>query len=74
MFTIKVIDSNSGRPASGKRVQVFFKGFFRGHTSIQYTDKEGEAHFDYDNGDAEVFVAGKVVYEGYVNGRRIVYI
>lgn len=74
MFTIKVIDSNSGRPASGKKVQVFFNGFFRGNTSCQYTDNEGEVHFDYDNGDGQVYVGSQEVYKGYISGRKIVYI
>lgn len=74
MFTIKVVDRSSGRPVFGKKVQVFFDGFFRGHTSNEYTDDEGEAHFDYDNGDGKVYVGSEEVYEGYISGRKIVYI
>ena len=74
MFTIKVVEQSSGRPCPGKKVQVFFDGFFRGHTSSQYTDNEGEAHFDYDNGDGQVFVGNQAVYKGYISGRVIVYI
>ena len=48
--------------------------FFRGHTSSQYTDNEGEAHFDYDNGDGQVYVGSQPVYKGYISGRKVVYI
>ena len=74
MFTIKVVEQSSGRPCSGNKVQVFFDVFFRGHTSSQYTDNEGEAHFDYDNGDGTIYVQGKKVYVGEIRGRKIVYI
>ena len=39
----------------------------------KYND-EGEAHFDYDNGDGQVYVGGQAVYEGYISGRKVVYI
>ena len=74
MFTVKVIDRNSGRPVSGKKVQVFFDGFFRDPPNNEYTDDEGEAHFDYDNGDGQVYVGKEVVYKGYISGRKIVYV
>lgn len=74
MFTIKVIDSSSGRPCPGKLVQIFFDGFFRGQTRSQYTDNDGEAHFDYDNGKGQVYVGSKMAYEGYIGGRKIIYI
>ncbi len=74
MFTIRVIDQNTGKPISGKKVQVLFDGFWRGSTRSQYTDDDGETHFDYDNGDGKVYVGSEVVYEGYISGRKIVYI
>lgn len=74
MFTIKVIDSSTGRPCPDKKVQVFFNGFWRGHTCSQYTDNQGEAHFDYDNGDGEVYVGSKSAYKGHISGRVPVYI
>ena len=74
MFTIQVIESNTGKPAYYKKVAVGFKGLLRGFTKDQYTDKNGEAHFDYDNGEAKVYVGGEVKYEGYVSGRKVIYI
>ena len=74
MFTIKVVDRNSGKPVSGKKVQVYFDSFWRGNTSSQYTDNEGETHFDYDNGDGKVYVGSQEAYRGYLSGRTVVYI
>ena len=74
MFTIKVVESSTGKPANYKKVAVGFKGLLGGFTKDQYTNPSGEAHFDYDNGEAKVYVGGKVVYEGYVSGRIVVYI
>ena len=74
MFTVKVIGQRDGRPAEGKRVQVFFEGFFRGQTSIQFTDHDGETHFSEDNGRGEIFVGRERVYRGDIRGRIVVYI
>ena len=74
MYTIKVITETDGRPVKGKRVQVFYKGFFRGNTREQRTNDEGETHFDYDNGHGEVYVDGRRAYEGEIAGRVLVYV
>ncbi len=74
MFTVKVIDQRDGRPAEGKRVQVFFEGFFRGHTSEQLTAPDGETHFSEDNGRGEIYVGRERVYRGEIRGRIVVYI
>lgn len=74
MYTIKVITEKDGRPVEGRRVQVFYKGVFRGNTREQETNNEGEAHFDYDNGRGEVYVNGRWAYEGEIAGRIVVYV
>ena len=74
MFTIQIIESKYGKPAYYKKVSVGFKGVFRGFAGDQYTDKNGEAHFSEDNGDGKIYVDGQVVYEGYISGRKIIYI
>ena len=74
MFTIKVIEERTGRPAYNKKVRVFFHGFLRGHTKNIYTDRNGEAHFDYDNGNGIIYVNGENVYDGEICGLRVVYI
>ncbi len=74
MYTIQVFTKTDGKPEVGKKVQVFYKGFFNGNTQEMKTDEKGEAHFDYDNGRGEVYVNGRRAYEGEICGRVIVYI
>lgn len=74
MYTIQVIDQRDGKPAENKRVGIVYNGFFRGSTRDIRTDRRGEAHFDYDNGDGKVYVDGEPRWEGYIQGRIVVYI
>ncbi|MGB4205139.1 MAG: hypothetical protein WBJ84_05900 [Bacteroidales bacterium] len=74
MFTVQVIDRSTGKPAYYKKVAVAFHGFFRGHTTDQYTDRDGEVHFNYDNGEGTIYVQGQKVYEGWIGGRKVIYI
>ena len=74
MFTVKVINSRDGKPAEGKKVQVFFDGFFRGQTGKQSTDSRGETHFSEDNGSGEIYVGNDRVFRGEISGRIVVYI
>lgn len=76
MFTVKVIEQSSGRPATGVKVSVYInEGFFHfGFTGDQYTDSDGEAHFSNDNCNGTIYVKGKEVYKGYISGRKVVYI
>lgn len=74
MFTIQIIETSTGRPAEGKKVGIIFHGIFRGSTSDYYTDRDGEVHFSEENGEGTVYVQGKKVYEGKIEGRKIIYI
>ena len=74
MFTIQVIESNTGKPAYYKKIAVGFEGWDRGFTKDQWTDKNGEAHFDHNNGDGTVYVNGERRYEGHIAGRKVIYI
>jgi hypothetical protein len=74
MFTVQVIESQTGKPAYYKKVAVGFNGLFRGFSKDQYTDRNGEAHFSEDNGEGTIYVQGTKVYEGRIEGRKIVYI
>lgn len=74
MFTIQVIDHRDGKPAVYKKVGISFNGFFGGSTRDIRTDDRGEAHFDYRNGDGKVYVDGECRWEGYLEGRVVVYI
>ncbi len=74
MFTVQVFEKSSGKPAYYKKVGVDFDGLLRGFSKTQYTDRDGEAHFTEDNGSGTIYVQGKAVYKGRIEGRKIVYI
>lgn len=74
MFTILVINTYDGKPAVDERVSVAFNGWFRGVTSSKYTDRNGEVHFNEDNGEGIVYVNGENKYEGEIAGRIIIYL
>jgi hypothetical protein len=73
MFTIKVIEGSTGKPAKSQRVCVGFDGILRGMTKEEYTDANGEVHFDYDNGEGDVFINGRKAFNGKIEGRVIIY-
>ena len=74
MFTIQVIEKSTGKPAYYKRVSVGFKGLLQGFAKDQYTDKNGEVHFDYENGEGTIYIDGKKIKETYLSGRIVEYI
>jgi len=73
MVTVKVVSQSTGKPVKGRRVSISFAGL-RGITSAEYTDSNGEAHFNADPGDGEVYVDGRTEYRGRISGRVVVYI
>lgn len=74
MVSVKVCWRKSGKPAEGKKVSVSFDGLSRGITSNEYTNNNGEAHFNADPGSGKVFVDGSTVYNGRIEGQIVVYI
>ncbi len=66
--------ASTGKPAKGSRVAIGFDGFTRGVTDSEYTDSEGEAHFDAEPGTGEVYVDGATKHRGRISGRVVVYI
>lgn len=74
MITIKLIHSSSGKPAKDERVAIGFSALGRGVTSSEYTNSDGEAHFDADPGEGEVYVNGSTKHKGHLKGRVVVYI
>ncbi len=76
MFTVKVVESSSGRPVSGAKVSVYVNNGIShfGFTNDQYTDYDGEATFDVDSSDATIYVNGQSKYRGQTGGRKIIYI
>lgn len=77
MVTIQVYSQSSGNPVKGSRVAVSMGDF--GGVYTEYTDSNGEAHFSNvspsDTGSGtEVYVDGKTVMKGRLEGRKIIYI
>jgi len=74
MITIKLYYKGSSEPASGYDVSLGFDSSWRGVTSRQSTNSNGEAHFDSDDGQGEVYVNGDKKYSGYLSGQVTVYV
>jgi hypothetical protein len=75
MVTVKVKHKSSGRPAEGRRVALYVNKFLAsGVTDGEWTDSNGEAHFDVESTDGEVYVDGSTKHKGRLAGRVVVYI
>lgn len=75
MVTVKVCSKSSGKPVKGVKVALGISAIFEGGvTKGQYTDSNGEAHFDVKPNNGKVFVDGSTKYEGYLSGRVVVYV
>jgi uncharacterized GH25 family protein len=74
MISVQVFYRSSGKPVASQGVSVAFDGWFRGHTDKQFTNSNGECHFNCDNGTGTIYVNGSNVYKGTISGRTIVYI
>jgi hypothetical protein len=76
MITVQVFSQNSGKPEESKRVAIGKNDFWAGGVTKElYTDSDGEAHFDTAPAkDGKIFVNGRTVYEGRIEGRIVVYI
>lgn len=71
MITVKVIHRSSGKPVKGKKVALKVP---TGVTDGEWTNSEGEAHFDVKPNHGKVFVDGSSKHEGHLSGRVVVYI
>ncbi len=72
MITIQVFSQATGNPVKGSKVGVSVGWSGVNH---EYTDSSGEANFaTISPGDAEVYVDGKTVFKGRLEGRKLIYI
>ncbi|MFS8084502.1 MAG: hypothetical protein ACMG6H_02655 [Acidobacteriota bacterium] len=71
MVTVKLIDRSSGKPIKNKKVAL---GMPNGVTHGEFTDSDGEAHFDVKPNHGKVFVSGSKEHEGHLSGRVVVYL
>ncbi len=69
MITVKVVWQSSRKPAEGKKVSIGFDGLTRGVASDEFTDRNGEAHFDVKPGTGRIFVSGSTKFEGRIEGK-----
>ena len=75
MVTVKVVWKSSGKPAKDQKVALGIDTFFSGGvTSGEWTNSDGEAHFNVDSNPGRVFVNGSTKYKGHLSGRIVVYI
>jgi hypothetical protein len=75
MVTVKVIYESSGKPAENRKVALYVSRFLAsGVTDTEWTDSRGEAHFDIEPCDGEIYVDGSTKYKGRLSGRMVVYI
>ena len=74
MFSIQLIETKTGKPLKNYKECVIFDGIFRGIAKSLQTNDNGEAHFTEDNGKGTISVKGNKVYEGKIEGRKIIYL
>jgi hypothetical protein len=75
MISVKVIHKSSGNPVKGKKVALGINALFSGGvTHGEWTDSQGEAHFNVKPNHGKVFVDGTVKFEGHLSGHIVVYI
>jgi len=75
MVTVKVVYQSTGKPAKDRKVALYVSKFLAsGVTNSEYTDSNGEAHFDVESTDGEVYVDGSTKHKGRLAGRVVVYI
>ncbi len=74
MVTVKVVWESTGKPVQGSRVAIYLSGFSGGVTNEEYTDNNGEANFEVDPAQGEIYVDGSTKYKGHISGRKVIYI
>jgi hypothetical protein len=75
MISVKVCWRDTGKPAEGRKVVLSFDGLLSGGmSSNEYTDRNGDAHFDNSPGPGKVYVDGNTAYTGRLEGRIVVYV
>jgi hypothetical protein len=74
MISVKVVSQRTGKPLKSQKVSIGFSGLFRGFSSTEYTNHEGEVHFDNDPGEGTIFINGRSSFKGRISGLKILYI
>jgi hypothetical protein len=74
MITICVYHQSNGKPAAHEKVHLSFGGDWTGSFLNEYTDSNGEAHFNTEPRTGKVIVGGSERFSGYLSGKVVVYI
>lgn len=74
MVTVKVVNESTGKPAQGRKVALYVSRFLASGMMEGRTDSQGEAHFEVEATDGEVYVDGSSRHKGRLAGRMVVYI
>lgn len=75
MVTVKLVSKSSGNPIKGKKVGLGMEHTIgTGITSGEWTNSDGEAHFDVKPGQGKVYVDGSKKHHGHLSGRVVVYV
>ncbi len=72
MITVKVCYESSDEPAIGKIVSLGVEE--QSGADSQFTDIDGEAHFNVEPCEGMVFVNGSIAYKGYLREQIVVYV
>lgn len=67
MIAIQVFSQSNGRPKKGVRVTIMYPGTFT-HSDCGYTDSNGYAYANVGSASGEVWIEGRRVYAGYLQG------
>ena len=75
MVTVKVYSKSSGNPIKGAKVSLMFSGLISGGSVPgQYTNNNGEVHFNIGTGNGTIYVNGRDAKTGYISGMEVVYV
>ena len=74
MFSVRLIGKGNGKPLKNEKIFVTH-GFIVGGWKEEWTDSQGDAHFDVPNdANTEVKYKGKTLHKGKVSGRIVAYV
>lgn len=75
MVTVKVFYKSTDKAAIGVGVCILlYDVMFLALPDEKFTDSNGDANIDSDLGSGSVYVNGKEVFTGQIEGRTVVYI
>lgn len=71
---VRVLWRTSGKPAEGIKVAIGMAAAFSGTAIYDSTNENGEAHFDMQPTEGNIYINGELKYKGVLSGRVVLYI